>query len=97
MSRFRSGRAWTNKSKEIRKRDLFLCQVCYWEVDPLKKINFDNLEVHHIEPVYKDFERRLDNYNLITLCAMHHKKADNKEIDKSFLFEIAKRNEERNK
>ena len=84
-SKFRSTRAWSLKSKEIRSRDLYLCQWCLKE----GKYTFDLLEVHHIEPISKSWNTRLDNFNLITLCAYHHKLADNGELDKNELKRIA--------
>ena len=35
------------------------------------KYNYEGLEVHHIIPLEEDYSRRLDSYNLITLCNMH--------------------------
>jgi len=31
--------------------------------------------VHHIIPINKDYNKRLDSNNLITLCTLHHKDA----------------------
>jgi 5-methylcytosine-specific restriction endonuclease McrA len=88
-SKFRSTRAWSLKSKEIRSRDLFLCQWCLKE----GKYTFDGLEVHHITPISKSWHKRLDNYNLITLCSFHHKLADKDELNKNELLQIARKKE----
>lgn len=55
-----SYRSW--KWKEIRKKHLIeqpFCQACGRKED---------LEVHHIEPVYLNPDKELDPANLITLC-----------------------------
>ena len=46
--------------------------------------------MHHIVPLEEDFERRLDDTNLLTLCERHHKAADRGEIDRDTLFALAK-------
>lgn len=92
-SKFRSKRVWTDKAKEIKKRDLYLCQYCI--IEPItSRYNFRSLEVHHIFPIAANWDKRLDNYNLITLCSTHHRMADNKEIDKEILLNIARENED---
>ena len=88
---FRNTRQWKTKSIEIRERDNYLCQVClskHW-------LEYNDISVHHIETVAENEDRRLDNYNLITLCDICHKKADRGQIDKQVLFELARKNEER--
>lgn len=70
---------------EIRKRDRFLCQVCLLD----NRYIFNGLEVHHIIPIIEKWEKRLDNYNLITLCTACHKLADNGKIDAIFLGQLA--------
>lgn len=92
LSRFRSSQTWTEKSIHIRQRDKYLCQMCLRE----KILNGELLEVHHIEPLNDNYESRLDDFNLITLCNRHHKQAENGLIDKSVLLSIAKKNAERN-
>jgi len=82
---------WTQKSLEIRESSHYLCAVCREE----GRYTYDNLEVHHIEKVKDNKDRLLDNYNLICLCQEHHKKADAGEIDKDYLFKLAKQREDR--
>lgn len=84
--RFRRTYRWTNKSKEIRQRDYNLCQICIREkYNTINKYNYNKLEVHHIIPLHEDYSKRLDNNNLITLCAYHHKMADNGDIPREEL------------
>ena len=41
-----------------------------------------------------DPERFLDNYNLICLCQLCHKDAENGVLDPNFLFDLAREREE---
>lgn len=85
--KLRSKYAWTKKSKQIREDAGNLCEVC--------KANgiatYDGLEVHHIEKLRENVDGLLDDDNLICLCTMHHKQADNGEIDPAYLRELVKK------
>lgn len=85
-SKFRSKRIWTEKARLIKARDRFLCQWCLSQED---KHVFDGLEVHHIIPISMNWDKRLDDYNLITLCNYHHKQADKGLLNNGILFDIA--------
>ena len=37
---------------------------------------YQDVQVHHIIPINKDYDKRLDSNNLITLCTLHHKDAE---------------------
>lgn len=80
---------WILKSREIRDRSNYLCEVCRDE----GRYTYNNLEVHHITKVTEEPNRLLDNYNLVCLCVEHHKKADKGEIDKEYLEKLAKKRE----
>lgn len=82
----RSTYAWTLKSQEIRDRAHYLCEVCLAE----GRINYKDIEVHHIVKIKDDRAGLLDNDNLICLCQEHHKKADKNEIAASYLKELAR-------
>ena len=88
--RLRSQYSWTKKSEEIRERANHLCEVCRNE----GIYTYDNIEVHHIVKVRDDKSKLLDNENLICLCKDHHIQADNGEIDKEYLIELAKQREQ---
>lgn len=76
-NRFRNSAAWTKKREEIRERDNNLCQACIRELEGTKvKYNSSLLSVHHAISIHKDYGRRLDNDNLLTLCAYHHDQAE---------------------
>ena len=84
ITRFRSSRLWQKKRQEIKVRDKFLCQYC-----KNKGIyQFNKLEVHHILPISRSWNKRLKNSNLITLCHLCHKKADNNDISINELKDI---------
>ena len=81
LDRFRSSRLWQRKRDEIKERDLYLCKACAANIQPvIKAYNYKDLEVHHIIKLAEDYEKRLDNDNLITLCVLHHKMADRGQI-----------------
>ena len=85
----RSSYKWTEKSKEIRERANYLCEVCRDE----GILTYDGLEVHHIIKVKDDEDLLLDNNNLICLCTAHHKQADNNELDRNYLQDLVRQRE----
>lgn len=92
---FHKSRKWTKKSLDIRKRDNWCCQVCIRGLyNPARKFETENISVHHIESVEKDWDRRFDDYNLITLCSKHHEMAEKNEISKKELKKIVEEQEE---
>ena len=87
---FRGTQLWRRKSEEIRERDHYLCQICIRELyGTRRKYNSENIEAHHIIPLADDYDRRLDNDNLISLCGGHHEMAERGEIPCDVLLEIA--------
>ena len=70
--RFRNRKVWQRKAKEILERDYHCCRVCL----SAGIINSNDLSVHHIIPLASDFDKRLDNENLVTLCRYHHEEAE---------------------
>ena len=91
QNKFRSKNVWTRKAKAIKKRDGFMCQICVRGLyDPKKKFETEGLEVHHIVPLKSDFNLRLEDENLITLCEKHHEMAEAGIIPANLLKRIAK-------
>ena len=83
---------WKEKRKRIKERDKYLCQICIeGKYDTLYRYNYKQLEVHHIIPIEEDSDKKLDSENLITLCSMHHKMAEDNEISREELQEIIAR------
>jgi predicted restriction endonuclease len=58
-----------------------------------KRINTEDIEVHHIIPVKEDYDRRLDGDNLISLCREHHEAAEACVIKRDTLMTMAARQE----
>ncbi|MFB0919752.1 MAG: HNH endonuclease [Oscillospiraceae bacterium] len=82
---FRSTAEWQSKRTEINERDLYLCRVCLDN----GRLTYNGISVHHIEPLEENYEKRLDNDNLITLCAGHHEQAERGDIPRAQLHELA--------
>ena len=88
-SRFRNTYEWKNKRESIKIRDKYLCKVCMsGKHDTDYRYTYNELEVHHIVPIEEDYSKRLDSNNLITLCQMHHKMAENGKISREELKEM---------
>ena len=56
--------------------------------DAKARINSTNLSVHHAISIKENYELRLDNNNLITLCEMHHEMAEDRRIPLAVIQEI---------
>lgn len=78
---FRRTQAWTDKAIEIKRRDNYLCQICLRNLySTFNQYNYEMLSVHHAIPINTDWDKRLDDDNLLTLCKMHHDMAEDGEI-----------------
>ncbi|MCL2666005.1 MAG: HNH endonuclease [Defluviitaleaceae bacterium] len=82
--RFRWTFAWQRKRDEIKRRDGSMCAVCRAE----GRAVYDRLEVHHIIPAEFNFDMRLANDNLITLCETCHTLAEAGQITKLDLIKL---------
>lgn len=81
IDRFRSSRKWREKREHIRARDLNLCQICIRNLyDTDRQYNYQDLSVHHAISMENDFNKRLDDDNLLTVCARHHELAESGKI-----------------
>ncbi|MDE6787694.1 MAG: HNH endonuclease [Ruminococcus sp.] len=86
---FRSSYDWQRKRTYILKRDKYLCQACLQNLTgTVCRLTTDGLSVHHIRPLRTDFDLRLDDSNLITLCHTHHELAENGRISAEQLTKI---------
>ena len=82
--KFRWTSIWQRKREEIKKRDLYLCQICIRELyNTITKYNTEELSVHHNIPISVEYNKRLDNSNLLTVCDYHHKMCDRGEISRN--------------
>ena len=86
---FRSSYDWQRKRTYILKRDKYLCQACLHNLTgTVCRLTTEGLSVHHIRPLRTDFDLRLDDSNLITLCHTHHELAENGRISAEQLIKI---------
>ena len=89
--RFRNTQDWRRKSENIKKRDMHLCRVCMTkQYNTILQYNARKLSVHHIVPLTEDYDRRLDDDNLITLCSYHHELAERGAIPRHLLRDLAR-------
>ena len=87
--KFRWTSQWQRKREEIKERDLYLCQICIRELyNTINKYNTEELEVHHNIPINEDYNKRLDNDNLLTVCHYHHEMCEKKEISREEVQQI---------
>lgn len=78
---FRSSQAWKDKAIEIKERDHYLCQICIRGLyGAQRRLSYDNLSVHHAKKIETDWDERLNNGNLITVCDLHHRMCEDGEI-----------------
>lgn len=64
LQQFRSSEEWRTRRRQILRRDGYCCREC------LRR--HVQLDVHHVLPLLEYWERRLDPYNLETLCHECH-------------------------
>ena len=94
--KFRWTSKWQKKREEIKKRDLYLCQICIRELyNTVTKYNMEELSVNHNIPLNEDYSKRLDNDNLLTVCDYHHEMCESGEIPREEVQRII--NEQENK
>lgn len=86
IDKLRSSTRWTNKSIEIREASKYLCSVCLDQ----GILNYEDIEVHHIEKLQDRPDLLLENENLICLCKKHHKQADKGDLKKDYLLNLVK-------
>ena len=77
-AKFRSSSEWKKKRKEIMKRDNFECKLCG------KK---EGLQCHHVHSLDVNWEMRLDNNNIITVCKDCHSNIHNNKYSEYYLLQ----------
>lgn len=71
------------------RRDKYLCVACMNDLKgTVRKLNNEDLSVHHIQPLKTNWELRLIDENLITLCRFHHEMAESGTISAETLTKI---------
>lgn len=88
--------AWHKKSKDIRERSKYICEVC---LDQFGKggsaVLGNSVEVHHIIKVKDEPDLLLDDDNLICLCRMHHEEAEAGKLSKEYLTYLVEKRKKR--
>lgn len=94
IERFRRSKQWTNKREHIIKRDMHTCLCCKYKVFDLgyRQIYTEYIEVHHIIPMIENYDLRLVDDNLISLCREHHELAEKGTISRETLQELIRIN-----
>lgn len=88
---FRRSNAWTDKSIHIRQRDQYMCLCCKaLLLGTVRQYNTRDLSVHHITPIEEDYDQRLSDDNLITVCDIHHEMCESGEITRDMQRTLAK-------
>ena len=88
-NKFRWTQAWRDKREEIKERDKHMCQICIRNLFNTKYIyNYKNLSVHHATPLIENYNKRLDDNNLLTVCDYHHELCESNIIDRSVVIKI---------
>lgn len=81
--KYRSTNKWTELSRNVRKRDRYICLCCEaLLVGTVEQFNNERLSVHHITPIAEDDTLRDDTHNLITVCDVHHELCEAGRIDR---------------
>lgn len=80
-SKFRSSSEWKKKRKEIMRRDNFSCKLCG------KK---EGLQCHHVHSLDTNWELRLENSNIITVCSECHSDIHNNKYSEYYLLQQIK-------
>lgn len=91
IAEFRKTYAWQKKRDQIVRRDFHLCRICNdgsYDIFGVPGLN-QELQVHHIEPLEERFDLRLDDWNLLTCCSGHHKMAEDGDIPRDYLHDLA--------
>ncbi len=77
-AKFRSSSEWKKKRKEIMKRDNFKCKLCGKE---------EGLQCHHVYSLNTNWEKRLENNNIITVCKDCHSDIHNNKYSEYYLLQ----------
>lgn len=86
---FRNNISWKKKRRQIRIRDLYMCQICKRMMyGTINQYNSEGLEVHHCDKASDYPERIYDDDNLITLCERHHEMAEDGRIPREVIKKI---------
>ena len=89
--KLRNKYSWAKKSREIRERASYLCEVC----KDHGIYTYNDVEVHHLYKLKDHPEKLLEDDNLICLCQEHHKQADKGKLSMEYLRSLVDKREEK--
>lgn len=90
--KFRNSVLWKNKRKQVLQRQNYICACCAEEMEgTLDRLNTEDIQVHHIVPIQENYDRRLDDSNLIGVCALHHEMCESGRISRKKQREIVEK------
>jgi len=78
--------AFREKSKEIKKSSMNLCAVCLDQ----GRLEYNDLETHHIIKLVDAPELVCEDSNLICLCQRHHRMADRGQLGVKYLQDLTR-------
>lgn len=84
--RYRRSKKWQRVRDGILERDYHLCRVCF---EGAQGVYGGGLQVHHIVPLAEDYSLRADEGNLVSLCPVHHKMAEEGKLGREALRRLA--------
>lgn len=68
-----------------------MCVCCAHNLEgTIETLNTEGLSVHHIIPIEEDYDLRLDDENLITVCEVHHEMCEAGKIDRDVQRQLVK-------
>ena len=67
-NKFYSSSKWIKCRDEVLRDNNYMCEICM----EIGIINYTDIQVHHIEKIRDNWNRRLDKDNLICVCRNHH-------------------------
>lgn len=89
-TRIRNTSHWQKTRDYVRERDGNVCALCKINYEgTVRRIEYQGLSVHHIEPIKNDENKAFLYENLITLCGVHHRMAEKGNISKELLLKLA--------
>ena len=81
--KFRHSGKWKQIREHVLHRDRRLCLCCLAGLEGTeRRFETDTLSVHHIIPLKEDYNLRMDEGNLVTICAYHHELCEAGRIDR---------------
>lgn len=90
--RYRHTGEWKHTREHVLHRDRRLCLCCLAGLEGTQtQFETRALSVHHIVPLNEDYSLRIDEENLITVCAYHHEACEGGAIGRDVQRELVEK------